>query len=277
MSYVLLGGPASGKSSLLVALYGALVNHRAGNLRLVRTIDEVEFLSRGLIAFGEQESLQRTDAGSTARLLVEVARGDEVVELEVPDRSGELLKEMLNARTWHPELREQIRKAHGAMFFVRADRYDPGESSDAVAELLSPGADDDEPSRHDNDPVPWTAALMPSDARAVDLLQAALAERDKVLPIAIIISAWDRVPPPDPAPPAWLAQNMPLLDQFLDCSSDRLPHAVFGVSAQGGDFSAGLAAGLDDEDPWDRAFVIGPDEKRRTLAEPVSWLLDATP
>lgn len=276
MSYVLLGEPASGKSSLLVALYGALVNHRAGSFRLVRTLDEVEFLSRGLTAFGEQRSLQRTDADSTSRLLIEVARDDHVVALDVPDRSGELLKGMLNSRAWHPELREQIRVALGAMFFIRADRYDPGEGSETVSDLLSPGAHADEPSRHDVDPVPWSAALMPSDVRAVDLLQLLLDERDNTLPIAIIISAWDQVPTPMPAPPTWVARTMPLLDQFLESNSDRLPHAVFGVSAQGGDFSAGLAAELVDEDPWDRAFVVAPDKKRGTLAEPVAWLLDAT-
>ena len=72
-------------------------------------------------------------------------------------------------------------------------------------------------------------------------------------------------------------ENLPLLDQFLDSNSDRLPHAVFGVSAQGGDFSAGLAGGLLDEDPWDRAYVVCPDDERGTLAEPFLWLLNARP
>lgn len=275
MSFVLLGEPATGKSSMLVALYGGLVNHCAGDLRLVRTIDEVGFLSRGLLAFGQQESLQRTDVGSTAQLLVEVTRGDEIVPLEVPDRSGELLKQMLNARAWDPDLREQISVAVGAMLFIRADRYDPGEPSHEVAELLTPGADDDEPHRHDDDPVAWTPALMPSDVRAVDLLQVALDDRDEALPVAIMISAWDRVSAPAPAPPSWLAQHMPLLDQYLDSNVHRLPHTVFGVSAQGGDFSAGLPAEVVEEDPWDRAFVVCSDGTRGTLADPVVWLLDA--
>jgi hypothetical protein len=287
MRFVLLGEQATGKSSLLVALYGALVNRRAGDLRLVRTVDEVEFLSRGLQAFGRQESLQRTDLDSDAKLLVDVARGDEIVTLDLPDRSGELLKHMLDARIWEPVLRRQIGQADAAMLFLRGDRVVADENSGADFGLLGPGVEVYEPGRAEPDPVPWTPILMPPDVRTVDLLQAVLDERAQALPVAIIISAydsagsgrpaWNRAISTGPAPPAWLAQQMPLLDQFLDSNSDRLPHAVFGVSAQGGDFSGGLTSGLVDEDPWDRAYVVCPDDERGTLAEPVLWLLNAKP
>jgi len=273
MKIVLLGEQATGKSSLLVALYGALVNHRAGDLRLVRTVDEVEFLSRGLQAFGRRESVQRTDLDSDTRLVVDVARGDEIVSVDVPDRSGELLKYMLDSRMWEPDLHRQIGLAAGAMLFLRADRALPGESGDAFTELI--GSESDEAAGQPSDPEPWTPALMAPDARTVDLLQAALDARTNALPLAIIISAWDRVDSPAPAPPAWLAEHMPLLEQFLRSHPRQLPHAVFGVSAQGGDFAAvGLDSDLIEEDPWDRAFAVRPDEARGTLSEPVLWLLD---
>jgi len=270
MRIVLLGEQATGKSSLLVALYGALVNHRAGDLRLVRTVDEVEFLSRGLQAFGRRESVQRTDVDSDARLVVDVARGDEIVSVEVPDRSGELLKHMLDSRVWEPDLHRQIGDAAGAMLFLRADLVVPG--SDAFAEPLA--AAGDEPADAPVEAVAWTPTLMPADARTVDLLQAVLDAHADRLPLAIILSAWDRVSPPAGAPAAWLAQQLPLLGQFLATHAERLPHAVFGVSAQGGDFALGLADGLVQEDPWDRAFAVRPDEARGTLSEPVLWLLD---
>ena len=275
MSFVLLGEPATGKSSLLVALYGALVNNAADPLRLIRTVDEVEFLSRGLEALGRQESVPRTDVDGTARLLVEVARGLDTAILEVPDNSGELLKQTLDGRVWHPDLRDGIRVAAGAMLFLRADEHDPGETTEEMAALLSPGVDD-EPARDDGDPTPWAPAAMPSDVRTIDLLQAMRDERADGAPCAIVISAWDRVAEPTPTPAAWLAENMPLLDQYLSCHAERLPHTVFGVSAQGGDFAVGLAAELVGEDPWDRAFVVGPDGAQATLADPVLWLLDAS-
>ena len=275
MRIVLLGEQATGKSSLLVALYGALVNRRAGDLRLIHTVDEVEFLSRGLQALGRRESIQRTDLDSDARLLVELAHGEEIVTVDLPDRSGELLKHMLDARVWEPDLHHQISLASGAMLFLRADGTVPDQSADAFAEPLGGAAD--QPDGNVHEPLPWSPALMPADARTVDLLQAVLDARSGALPLAIIISAWDRVSPPAPGPPAWLAQQMPLLEQFLASHPRRLPHAVFGVSAQGGDFTVGLASELVEEDPWDRAFVVGPDQARGTLSEPILWLLETRP
>jgi double-GTPase-like protein len=272
MRIVLLGEQATGKSSLLVALYGALVNHRAGDLRLVRTVDEVQFLSRGLQAFGRRESVQRTDLDSDARLVVDLARGDQIVGVELPDRSGELLRHMLDSRVWDPDLHHQIGLAAGAMLFLRADLAAPGAASNAFAEPLAPAGE--EAAEPAVEAVAWASSLMPADARTVDLLQTVLDAHADRLPLAIILSAWDRVSPPATAPAAWLAQQMPLLEQFLGAHAQRLPHAVFGVSAQGGDFAAGLDAGLLSADPWDRAFVVRPDEARGTLSEPVLWLLD---
>jgi len=272
MRIVLLGEQATGKSSLLVALYGALVNHRAGELQLVRTVDEVQFLSRGLQAFGRRESVQRTDLDSDARLVIEVARGEQIVGVELPDRSGELLKHMLDSRVWETDLQRQIGLASGAMLFLRADLAVPDAGSDAFAEPLEPAGED--PAQPAVEAVAWTPGVMPADARTVDLLQAVLDAHADRLPLAIILSAWDRVSPPAAAPAAWLAERMPLLEQFLGTHAQRLPRAVFGVSAQGGDFAAGLDDGLIAQDPWDRAFAVRPDEARGTLSEPVLWLLD---
>jgi hypothetical protein len=277
---MLLGEQATGKSSLLVALYGALVNRRVEDLRIVRTIDDVEFLSRGLLAFGRQESLQRTEIDSDARLLVELARAEQLVTLDIPDRSGELLKHMLDARIWDSGLLAQIRLAEGAMLFLRADELTAEQSPPAAAPVLTAGIEwsaetVEVQAPPPPPPAPWSPALMPADARAVDLLQSLLDQRSEPLPLAIIISAWDSVGEPAPSPRDWLSESVRLLDQYLESHADRLPHAAFGVSAQGGDFTSGLAGQLVGADPWDRAYLVGPDGMRETLASPILWLLDA--
>ena len=286
MRFVLLGEQATGKSSLLVALYGALVNRRAGDVRIVRTVDDVEFLSRGLLAFGRQESLRRTEGDSDASLIVELARGDQVVSLDIQDRSGELLKHMLAARVWDPDLLAQIRSAAGAMLFLRADLLAPGKAgpkADFDSVLSTEPAGPTEPAEPDESAetaesetaeLGWHPGLMPADARAVDLLQSLLDQRSRPLPLAIIVSAWDRVSP-SPSPTAWLSEHVTLLDQYLASNADRLPHAVFGVSAQGGDFATGLPSQLIGEDPWDRAYLVDSDGVRDTLLSPIVWLLDA--
>ncbi len=273
MNFLLLGEQATGKSSLLVALYGALVNQRAENLRIVRTIDDVEFLSRGLLAFGRQESVRRTEVDSHARLIVELARGEQLVSLDIPDRSGEVLKHTLDSRLWDPDLLEQVVSADAAMLFLRADRLEPLENPQPAL-VARPRAARARTRRRLRRPA-WSPALMQPDARAVDLLQALLAERSRPLPVAVIISAWDSVGATALGPREWLSQSVLLLDQYLTSNSARLPNAVFGVSAQGGDFAAGLPANLAGEDPWDRAYVIAPSGLRDTLAAPIIWLLDA--
>jgi energy-coupling factor transporter ATP-binding protein EcfA2 len=263
---LLLGEQATGKSSLLVALYGALVHHRAGALRIVRTVDEVEFLSRGLRAFGRQESVRRTEVDSRARLLLEVAHGDRVVDIELPDRSGELLKHMIDARAWDPELHRQLGEAAGAMLFLRADQLN--------VEFDGPAAGP--PVTIDGMQPSWAPTQMPADVRTVDLLQAMVEERATALPVAVILSAWDRAGADDVQPAAWLAERVPLLQQFLATHPGQLPHRVFGVSAQGAEFME-ISREPDDaaEDPWDRAFLVGPEGARGTLAEPILWLIDA--
>lgn len=284
---VLLGAQATGKSSLLVALYGALVHHRAGDLRIVRTDDEVEFLSRGLAAFGRGESLQRTEIDSPARLALELSHGDDVVSIDIPDRSGELLNLMLDNRIWDSELERQVSQAEGALLFLRADRLPAPRSHDGAA---ANGAGDHSEHAANNGGGPiararlnghdaqgkdeqWSPAVMPADVRTVDLLQAMLEERSAMLPIAVVLSAWDRAGRPDERPGDLLAERLPLLTQFLASHASQLPHATFGVSAQGGDFGDGSADSS--ADPWDRAFIIGPDGLRTTFAAPIMWLIGA--
>ena len=77
------------------------------------------------------------------------------------------------------------------------------------------------------------------------------------------------------APADWLAEHVPLLDQFLASNAGQLPHAVFGVSAQGADFEDGR---------WPRlpAMIrgIAPSSSARTgcaarSQTPIVWLINA--
>ena len=76
---------------MLVALYGALLHRRAGEMRIVRTDEDVEFLSRGLEALGRFESVRRTEADADARVALAVSRSSAALagSVEMPDRSGD--------------------------------------------------------------------------------------------------------------------------------------------------------------------------------------------
>jgi hypothetical protein len=288
MKIVLLGEQATGKSSLLVALYGALVNRRAGDMRIVRTVDDVEFLSRGLQAFGRRQSVQRTELDAHGRLLIDVAHHDAVVSIELPDRSGELVRHMIEARRWEGELQRQLADATGAILCLRTDHIHAGrplgtatDPEPAVAIIPQhAGAPPDAPATaaaappQAPAPAPWSPAQMPADARAVDLLQAVLEDRTTRLPLVVAISAWDRAQAPA-VPDSWLAEHVPLLDQFLATHDGQIPHRTYGVSAQGGDFDEDGGERIADDDPWDRAYLVGPEGERGTIADPIAWLIDS--
>ena len=352
MRIVLLGEQATGKSSMLVALYGALLHRRAGEMRIVRTDEDVEFLSRGLEALGRFESVRRTEADADARVALAVSHSSGTVAIEMPDRSGDQVRNMIDTRLWDPQLQRHVASADAAMLFLRADwllddvassaRPDPfehpldvgfddaapkagkqlGATVDAYGEMFvwstevekestsqAPidGPDrvnDDapadpfvrpwdaggvEPESHEqpgedgaaagatavppSEPVSWAPSRMPVDVRAVDLLQELLEERATRLPLVVIVSAWDLTAGTTPAD--WLAEQLPLLAQFLACNSEQLPHAVFGVSAQGVAFDAASNEAAQLADPWDRAYLARPDGLRGTVAEPIEWLIDA--
>jgi len=156
--------------------------------------------------------------------------------------------------------------------FVRpwdADGVEP-ESHEQAGE---DGADADAPAVPPNEPVSWAPSQMPVDVRAVDLLQELLEERETRMPLVVIVSAWDLAAGTTPA--AWIAEQLPLLDQFLACNSEQLPNAVFGVSAQGVAFDEASNEAPQLADPWDRAYLVRPNGLRGTVAEPIEWLIDA--
>jgi hypothetical protein len=309
MRIVLLGEPATGKSSMLVALYGALLHRRAGALRIERPLEDVEFLSSGLEAHGRLRSVRRTELDADSRLALALSRDRQSLTIELPDRSGELVRTTLDRRLWDPHLLALVSTADGAMLFLRSDWLAPAPPveapppdllgddtatpvsdgppadvpSDAAVELrelvhaepAQPGAATQAPGLEERGaPASWEPSQMPIDVRSVDLLQAALAHRTDRLPVAVIASAWDCAGAGH-APAQWLAAQAPLLAQFLDANSRQLPHHVFGVSAQGADFGTNGTHPADPDDPWDRAFLVRADGTAGTLAAPIEWLLDA--
>src|SRR5581483_7171313 len=109
------------------------------------------------------------------------------------------LKHMLDARVWDPELRRQVGAASGALLFLRADQPAAAEPERDNGGAPDGGAE-------------WTPALMPTDVRAVDLLQELLEERSGPFPLVVVVSAWDAVDAPGLSPRDWLAAHAPLLE-----------------------------------------------------------------
>lgn len=282
MKVVMLGLPATGKTSFGVALFGGLSNHAIDEMKLLKVHDPVHVLNEGLKHLARREPVLRSDQEGveTISLTVALAGGSEH-SLFIPDRSGESLRGTIKTRTWHVELLAELRDADAMMIFLDPDGLGVGGSAEEVAELLE--GEDDEGGTGESEgnggegeeetAHKWKAGMMPTDVRMVDALQEIRDATDgEPCPIAVVVSAWDSVAGFTPS--EWLANRVPLLRQFLEADQNGYSYRAFGVSAQGEKFEQNKVVNDPDEpDPWDRAWAVDEAGERVSLAEPLIWLL----
>jgi hypothetical protein len=86
-----------------------------------------------------------------------------------------------------------------------------------------------------------------------------------------MVSAWD-VLPTDTTPSDWLAENRPMLDQFLANNSELWDVRVYGVSAQGGRLPSERQRLARIKIPSERIRVVGHGAQQHDLTSPIRWL-----
>lgn len=237
----LLGLPAAGKTTYLGAFYieterlhhpDVLITHYAEGDR--------EYLNRLADRLSTAQSVDRTpqDQPGELRLPVRFSGSDTERLLVVPDPSGEVLADALEARRMDSSLAGQITDCAGALLFVRADTLKDVVELRSFAALLN----DPPPAQEAEDdglqgPDDWHPALAAPQARLVDVVQQVLALREgnAALRLGVVISAWDKTGG-GRSPDRWAEDHLGLLMQLLE-QDPRVAYAVFGVAAQGGDFN----------------------------------------
>lgn len=265
MKIVMVGGPATGKTSYAVVLYGGLSNGAYEEITFLDVHDDVEIFNDELERLAERKPVVRSEMNDAGRLGMSVEHSGATHEFSIPDRSGEALKESINGRQWHSELIAELKEAEALMLFLSPLRLDRGLSTEAIA--LGPGEEEG-----DAVPVPWEASMMPTDVRSVDALQ----ELSQIagtspIPIAVIVSAWDQTEVDSPR--EWIERSVPLLHQFLASHQEEFPSAVFGVSVQGSSFQDEEEVPDDEPDPWLRAEAVDGEGVPGELCAPLSWIL----
>jgi hypothetical protein len=267
----MLGGPETGKTSYSAILYGALSNDAIPGMSISGVHDELRVLNDDLDLLGRRMPVTRSESANAETLSITVATEEGVEhQIEIPDRSGEALKGTQNARQWHGGLLKDINAADGLMIFLSPVRFDPGEPTETMAELVQHISDDS-----DEVPKPWSPAMLPSDVRSIDILQ----EIDHMHPdrrrsVALVVSACDLIG--EDTPLQWVEKRASLLLQFLS-DHPRFRFACFGISAQGARFSKSETVEATEPDPWDRAWARDGDGNPIGLFEPIAWLLNGYP
>lgn len=289
-NFVIMGLPASGKTTFLAALWHLVEADEAEcRLRLDDYRGDLSYLNLIAEAWRTFQKVPRTSQVGDVDVTIQLIDNVSGVSGSAffPDLAGETFDLQVEARKCRPEFVEGVADDDGILFFISADVTDDALSVvELNARLPGGGEVDVEAAAPDTaeeegggkTPPEWDPKLLPAQVRIVQLLS------DFVRPpfaprrrrIAILISAWDLTTGMGLDPQQWLATNMPLVAQFLRTNGDFFEHQVYGVSAQGvsldDDTAIGEAARLT---PSKRILVVGPDGEGHDLTEPLVWLMSA--
>jgi Double-GTPase 1 len=194
------------------------------------------------------------------------------VRMTFPDLSGESYQQMWESRECDPQLAEFLSNGQGILLFVHADRIKrPIGVAEATAQAAAFG-----PLSEPTISETWHPKDAPTAVQIVEMLQMLRchALRAPARRVAIILSAWDKVEDEGLAPDAFLAQELPLLDQYLREGTDGWEFRIYGLSAQGGDYEregepsdperqAKVAAIREIEDASSRIRLLSPELSSR--------------
>lgn len=292
-SFVIMGLPASGKTTFLAALWHLVeADETECRLKLDGYRGDLFYLNRIAEAWRTFQKVPRTSQVGDMNVTIHLLDRETGVSGAAffPDLAGETFDLQVEERRCRAEFVEQVAVDDGILFFISADVKDDALS---VTELNArlPGGGATEIGGVAADPEEeagggiasaslreWEPQLLPAQVRIVQLLSDFI--RPPFTPrsrrLAILISAWDLTRGMELGPRQWLAANMPLVEQFLRANGASFKHQVYGVSAQGvslEDQSAvGEAAKLT---PSRRIQIVGPDGEGHDLTSPLVWLMSA--
>jgi hypothetical protein len=283
---LIAGLPGSGKTTFLAALWHVVESEEVEDSLV---ISEVHGVRDHLNLIREQwlncQELERTkiSAEKLVSFRLRDRTNNKVVEVTLPDLSGETFRHQWESRQWTAEFDALASQSSGVALFIHPrtviepTRIDSGTA--AMMDALSPESvalsRGDAPGTNSELAInPWSATETCTQVKLVEILQF-LKNRAFVglpLPVAIVISAWDLIKD-ESTPPSWLQKRLPLLDQFLKANVESLPFQVFGVSALGDELAQ--AASLQKHDKAsDRIIVTETAEKAsHDITIPLKWLL----
>jgi hypothetical protein len=278
-SIVLLGFVEAGKSTYLAAMYHIAERSRVpGALRLTGLERDLEYVTSLHQRWLACERLPRTSGLGRRVVSLQLQADDsEGWRLEIPDPSGEGLEQSLADRKWETWFDEMVSTSMAFLLFINPTKVvEPAILLDAQRIVDDLDRDSSENESDDSDAAHWSPKQAPSQIKIVDLLQTVVARSShKRLRLAVVVSAWDTVDWDNPS--KWMADRLPLLDQFLHSNLERLDFRCYGISAQGGAIPEARERLLSINEPGDRVEVVGGSGDRRDLTQPLRWLLSPGP
>ena len=284
-SIVIVGLPASGKTTFLAALWHLVT------AREVPTALRFERLGNGDVGHLRTIASRWRDARVQDRttigrnVLVSMNLIDSVgtsVRVTFPDVAGEAYKRMWETRSCEPGLAQHL-GADAVLLFIHSDTIEsPTWVVDEMTLSRTLGVSVD-----DSRAIPWSPSHAPTQVQLVDLLQLLHQPPLSVGPrrLAIMLSAWDKARDERRNPVAYLEERLPLLFQYLHCHAAVWTLRVYGLSAQGGEYDVlGSDADANPEAnelrtldrPSERILLLDGDVSGHDLTAPLAWLIGSS-
>ena len=284
-SIVIVGLPASGKTTFLAALWHLVTAREVPTyLRFERLgTGEVSHLRAISSRWRAARIQDRTTLGRNPLVSMNlIDSAGTSVRVTFPDVAGEAYRLMWENRSCESAIAQYL-EADSVLLFVHSDTIEaPAWVIDEMALSDALGAPVD-----DGPPVPWSPSDAPTQVQLVDLLQLLHRPPLDVGPrrLAIMLSAWDKASGEGRSPQAYLEEKLPLLFQYLQCHRGVWTFRVYGLSAQGGDYDDATGDAAADSEaeqlrmldrPSERILLVHGDIPGHDLTAPLAWLVGSS-
>ena len=282
-SIVVIGLPASGKTTFLAALWHLITEREVDTMLRFDTLSvgSAAHLNEIATRWRDAKVQNRTELGGNRLVSMNLRDAAGIpVRVTFPDVPGEVYQRMWEDRECEKKI-EEILHEGDVIFFVHADTIrTPKWIVEEVALSHAIGLEPPE-----GPVVQWHPSLAPTQVQLVDLLQ--LLRRPPLdtgsRRLAIMLSAWDKASSEGLNPEAYLEAKLPLLNQYLQHRADGWIWRIYGLSAQGGDYDpvdpdaqrmpeAEELRNLDS--PSKRIRLLEDEAETHDLTMPLAWLME---
>ncbi|NED51781.1 hypothetical protein G3I24_12820 [Micromonospora aurantiaca] len=256
---LVLGGPAAGKTTFLIQLYGR-VSAGTGKLRARGAPASLASIEEGFRRLQQGVAVAHTPHGTDTSLsLAAVDFEGRSIDITVPDYAGEDLRRLVDERRLHDRWRREA-ESDQWLLLIRLTRHPdlPDVLARPIGELARTSL---APEDGNGDPH-----ALPVDMWAVELLQALLytrrldTDQPRPLPrLTLVLSCWDELSaPPGTLPTDVARKRLALLHSYCHATWSDL-FDVVGLSAQG--------QPLDESEPATDYLDAGPQH--------MGWIINA--
>lgn len=267
------GFPSAGKTTFLASLFHVLDEKRKhGKGYYIELSEDITYINKVRNQWAEVNELERTRTQTVEELFFKIKKDQtSVLELSVPDFSGELFRDILRERKIEKGLEDRVKSSDIVLFFVHPENIKgPGRLDNVLAntEADEPVITDGETHGAENDDE-FEYLASPTQSLIVDLFQI-LRKIKPTVKIAVIISAWDIVPNFNKTPDVFVEKNLSLLSQFV-ATNDFVQ--IFGLSANGGDIGKDREQILNME-PSERITFYDGSKTYNGYDHLIEWLIN---